>query len=240
MSLSSHEQLDFYYWPTPNGWKVSILLEELGIPYELRMVNIGAGDQFKPEFLRVSPNNRMPTIVDHAPLEQKSGGEPVSVFESGAIMLYLARKHGRFLPDDAVALKEVDEWLFWQTGNQGPMMGQHSHFFNYAPDEIKGGYAAKRYEAESMRCLSVLNKRLEAREWIVGDDYTIADMICFPWALIAKAMQLPLDDLPHLAAWRQRVKERPAVQRGVALGKDDRRQRPPTEEERKILFNQRS
>jgi len=226
--------LDFYYWPTPNGWKVSILLEELGIPYELRMVNIGAGDQFKPEFLAISPNNRMPAVVDH-----EVEGKPVSVFESGAIMLYLARKHGRFLPEDPVALKEIDEWLFWQTGNQGPMMGQHSHFFNYAPDDVKGGYAAKRYETESMRCLSVLNTRLEGRDWIVGGEYTIADMICFPWALIAKAMQLPLDDFPHLAAWRQRVKERPAVQRGVALSKDDRRQRPPTDEERKILFNQK-
>ncbi len=226
--------IDFHYWPTPNGWKVSILLEELGIPYEVRSVNIGKGDQFKPEFLAISPNNRMPAIVDH-----NVDGDPVSVFESGAIMLYLAEKYGRFLPDNPIEKKEAMEWLFWQTGNQGPMMGQHSHFFNYAPDEEKQGYGRKRYESESMRCLSVLDKRLNGRDWIVGNNYSIADMINFPWVLIAKAMQLPLDDFPHLVRWRGVVKERPAVQRGVALGKEDRRQKPPTENERKILFGQK-
>ena len=225
--------IDFYYWPTPNGWKVSILLEELGVDYNTIFVNIGQGDQFKPEFLKISPNNRMPAIVDH------EAETPVPIFESGAIMFYLAQKHGKFLPADPLLQKEVLEWLFWQTGNQGPMMGQHSHFFNYAPEEERQGYGRKRYEAESMRCLSVLNTRLEDRDWIVGDDYSIADMINFPWVLIAKAMQLPLDDYPHLVRWRQAVKERPAVQRGVALGKDNRRQRPPTDEERKILFGQK-
>ena len=225
--------IDFYYWPTPNGWKVSSLLEELGVDYNTVFVNIGQGDQFKPEFLKISPNNRMPAIVDH------DAEQPVPVFESGAIMFYLAQKHGQFLPSDPLLQKEILEWLFWQTGNQGPMMGQHSHFFNYAPDEERQGYGRKRYEAESMRCLSVLNTRLEGRDWIVGDAYSIADMINFPWVLIAKAMQLPLDDYPDLVRWRQAVKERPAVQRGVALGKDNRRQKPPTEEERKILFNQK-
>ena len=225
--------IDFYYWPTPNGWKVSILLEELGVDYNTVFVNIGQGDQFKPEFLKISPNNRMPAIVDH------DAEQPVPIFESGAIMFYLAQKHGQFLPADPLLQKEVLEWLFWQTGNQGPMMGQHSHFFNYAPEEEREGYGRKRYEAESMRCLSVLNTRLEGRDWIVGDAYSIADMINFPWVLIAKAMQLPLDDYPHLARWRQAVKQRPAVQRGVALGKDNRRQRPPTDEERKILFGQK-
>lgn len=225
--------IDFYYWPTPNGWKVSILLEELGVEYSPIMVNIGKGDQFKPEFLEISPNNRMPAIVDHDAIE------PVSVFESGAIMHYLAVKSGRFWPQNPVLQKEVMEWLFWQTGNQGPMMGQHSHFFNYAPEEERQGYGRKRYEAESMRCLSVLNKRLEGRDWIVGEEYSIADMICFPWVLIAKAMQLPLDDYPHLARWRGVVKERPAVQRGVALGKQDQRQRPPSDKERAILFGQK-
>ena len=225
--------IDFYYWPTPNGWKVSILLEELGVDYNTIFVNIGQGDQFKPEFLKISPNNRMPAIVDH------DAEQPVPIFESGAIMFYLAQKHGQFLPSDPLLQKEILEWLFWQTGNQGPMMGQHSHFFNYAPDEERQGYGRKRYEAESMRCLSVLNTRLEGRNWIVGDAYSIADMINFPWVLIAKAMQLPLDDYPHLVRWRQAVKERPAVQRGVALGKDSRRQRPPTDEERKILFGQK-
>ena len=225
--------IDFYYWPTPNGWKVSILLEELGVDYNTIFVNIGQGDQFKPDFLKISPNNRMPAIVDH------DADPAVPIFESGAIMFYLAQKHGQFLPSDPLLQKEVLEWLFWQTGNQGPMMGQHSHFFNYAPEEERQGYGRKRYEAESMRCLSVLDTRLEGRDWIVGDAYSIADMINFPWVLIAKAMQLPLDDYPHLVRWRQAVKERPAVQRGVALGKDNRRQRPPTDEERKILFGQK-
>jgi GST-like protein len=225
--------IDFYYWPTPNGWKVSILLEELEIDYNTIFVNIGQGDQFKPDFLKISPNNRMPAIIDN------DAASPVPVFESGAIMFYLAQKCQKFLPADPLLQKEVLEWLFWQTGNQGPMMGQHSHFFNYAPDEERNGYGRKRYEAESMRCLSVLNTRLEGRDWIVGNDYSIADMINFPWVLIAKAMQLPLDDYPHLARWRQAVKERPAVQRGVALGKDNRRQRPPSDEERKILFGQK-
>ena len=226
--------IDFYYWPTPNGWKVSILLEELGIDYNTIMLNIGKGDQFQPDFLKISPNNRMPAIVDH-----DVEGEPVTVFESGAIMLYLAEKHQRFMPTDHREKKEILEWLFWQTGNQGPMMGQHSHFFNYAPEEEREGYGRKRYEAESIRCLSVLNKRLEGRDWIVGSEYSIADMICFPWVLIAKAMQLPLSDYPELTRWRQAVKERPAVQAGVALGKENRRQRPPTEQERKILFGQK-
>lgn len=226
--------IDFYYWPTPNGWKVSILLEELAIDYNTVMVNIGKGDQFKPEFLAISPNNRMPAIVDND-LE----GEPVPVFESGAIMMYLAEKYQLFMPRDPIERKQIMEWLFWQTGNQGPMMGQHSHFFNYAPGEEKHGYGRKRYEAESIRCMAVLNKHLEHREWIVGDAYSIADMINFPWVLITKAMDLPLADYPHLARWRQAVKERPAVQRGVSLGKEDRRKKPPTQAERNILFGQK-
>ncbi len=225
--------IDFYYWPTPNGWKVSILLEELELPYDTIMVNIGKGDQFKPDFLAISPNNRMPAIVDH----DVSGG-PVPIFESGAIMFYLAEKTGRFIPADPLGRKETLEWLFWQVGNQGPMAGQYSHFYNYAPEVEREGYSRKRYENEYYRCLSVLETRLDGREFILGDDYSIADMICWPWVLIAKAMGLSLDDHPRVARWRQTVKERPAVQRGVARGKEDRRQRPPTEEERKILFNQ--
>lgn len=227
--------IDFYYWPTPNGWKVSILLEELGLPYEMKVVNISKGDQFKPEFLAISPNNRMPAIVDH-----DVEGDPVSIFESGAIMWYLAEKTGRFLPADALGRKEVMEWLFWQTGNQGPMGGQHSHFFNYAPEEVrKQGYAFERYERETYRCLGVLERRLEGREWIVGDDYSIADMICWPWVLIVNAMKLDMGDYPRVAEWRQRIKVRPAVQRGVALGKENRRNRAPDDEERKRLFEQR-
>lgn len=230
--------LDFYYWPTPNGWKVSILLEELAIPYRMVPVNIGQGDQFKPEFLAISPNNRMPAIVDH-----DVAGEPVSVFESGAILWYLAEKTGRFTPADAAGKKETLEWLFWQTGNQGPMMGQHSHFRNYAPEDQKQGYARERYEAETYRCFGVLERRLAAQDakgsaWLVGADYSIADMVCWPWVLIAKAMDLSLDDYPRLAAWRRAVKDRPAVQRGVDLGKELRRSAPPTPEERKNLFGQ--
>lgn len=226
--------IDFYYWPTPNGWKVSILLEELGLPYQLKLINIGKGEQFTPEFLAISPNNRMPAIVDHDAVDG-----PVPVFESGAIMWYLAEKTGRFLPTDAVGRKEVMEWLFWQTGNQGPMEGQHSHFYNYAPEEYrKQGYAFDRYKRESERCLGVLERRLEGRDWIAGTEYSIADMICWPWVLIAKAMGLGLDDYPQVVAWRARIKDRPAVQRGVALGKTERAQRPHDAEARKILFGQ--
>jgi GST-like protein len=223
--------IDFYYWPTPNGWKVAILLEELGEAYNLIPVNISRGDQFKPEFLAISPNHRMPAIVDH-----DVAGEPVTVFESGAIMFYLARKTGRFMAHDPVLEKETLEWLFWQTGNQGPMAGQLSHFVNYAPDE--NPYALERYRNEYDRCLGVLERRLESRDWIVGSDYSIADMICWPWVLIAKPLTASLDDFPNVSRWRKAVKARPAVQRGVDLGKEFRRNAAPDEEERKILFQQ--
>ncbi|MEJ6709880.1 MAG: glutathione S-transferase N-terminal domain-containing protein [Amylibacter sp.] len=224
--------LDFYFWPTPNGWKVSILLEELGLPYTTHMLHIGKGEQFTPDFLAISPNNRMPAIVDHG-----VDGSPVSVFESGAIMWYLAEKTGQFISSDPIKRKETLEWLFWQTGNQGPMAGQHSHFFNYAPDSEKDGYAANRYAGEYKRCLGVLERRLEARNYIV-DDYSIADMMCWPWVLIGKAMGLSLDDFPNVIAWRASIKDRPAVKRGVSLGKENRPSRPHTDVERKILFGQ--
>ena len=226
--------IDFYYWPTPNGWKVSIMLEECGLAYETRIVNISEGDQFKPEFLKISPNNRMPAIVDH---DHPSG--PLSVFESGAILLYLAEKTGKFMPDDTVLRKEIMEWLFWQTGNQGPMAGQQSHFRNYAPDSEKEGYARTRYTNETYRCLGVLDRRLEGREYIVGDAYSIADIICWPWVLIARAVDLSLDEYPNVARWRAVIKERPAVKRGVSLGEEFRRRKPPSDEERKILFQQK-
>lgn len=221
--------IDFYYWPTPNGWKVSILLEELGIEYRTIPVNIGKGDQFKPEFLAISPNNRMPAIVDH-----DTGGEPQSIFESGAIMIYLAEKTGRFIPADKAGRIEALEWLFWQTGNQGPMGGQLSHFVNYAPGDHP--YSHKRYAGEYERCLGVLERRLEGRRFILGDDYSIADMISWPWVLIAKPLGQALDPFPHVARWRNEIKARPAVQRGVDLAKDLRRSAPPSDEERKILF----
>jgi GST-like protein len=223
--------IDFYYWPTPNGWKVAILLEELGVDYNLIPLNISKGDQFRPEFLAISPNNRMPAIVD-----RDVDGEPVPIFESGAILYYLARKTGRFMPSDPRGEKDVLEWLFWQTGNQGPMGGQLSHFVNYAPEDVP--YAKTRYLNEYDRCLAVLERRLEGREWIVGDSYTIADMICWPWVLIAKPLGASLESYPNVARWRARVKERPAVQRAVDLGKEFRRSAPPTDEERRILFTQ--
>ena len=223
--------IDFYYWPTPNGWKVSILLEELGVPYTTIPVNISKGDQFKPEFLAISPNNRMPAIVDH-----DTGGAPMSVFESGAILWYLANKTGRFLPESEEGRKEVLEWLFWQTGNQGPMGGQLSHFVNYAPESVP--YAKDRYAREYDRTLGVLDRRLEGREWIVGDAYSIADMISWPWVLIAKPLGASLEPYPNLSRWRRAIKERPAVQRGVDLLKDSRRTQGPDEAERKLLFEQ--
>jgi GST-like protein len=222
--------IDFYYWPTPNGWKVSIGLEELGLDYTVIPVNISKGDQFRPDFLAISPNNRMPAIVDHA-----VDGKPVTVFESGAILYYLAEKTGRLLPADARGRKEALEWLFWQVGNQGPMAGQLSHFVNYAP----GGqdYAHERYSREYDRCLGVLERGLEGREYLLGE-YSIVDVICWPWVLIAKPLGQSLEPFPNVARWRQIVKERPAVQRGVDLGKEYRRTAPPTEDERRVLFGQ--
>ncbi len=225
--------IDFYYWPTPNGWKVAIMLEECALPYRMIPVNISEGDQFKPEFLAISPNNRMPAILDHG---EEAGAEPVPVFESGAILLHLARRTGRFMPPDERGRKECEEWLFWQVGNLGPMAGQLSHFRNYAPHE--DAYALERYAGEYARCLAVLDRRLDGRQYILGDEYTIADMICWPWVLIAKPLGQPLDDFPHLARWRQAMKQRPAVQRAVDLGKAFRRDAPPDDRERALLFRQ--
>ena len=231
--------IDFHYWPTPNGWKVAIMLEELGVPYRTIPVNIGKGDQFKPEFLAISPNNRMPAIVDHEP-PASYGSDPLPVFESGAILWYLAGKHGRFLPADARGRKEAQEWLFWQTGNQGPMAGQLSHFVNYAPGgKDAHGYAHARYADEYDRCLGVLERRLAGRTWLAGEDYSIADMICWPWVLIAKPLGGSLEPYPNVSRWRGAVKDRPAVQRGVDLGREFRRNAPPTDAERKVLFGQR-
>jgi GSH-dependent disulfide-bond oxidoreductase len=229
--------IDFYYWPTPNGWKVAIILEECGLPYRVVPVNIGRGDQFKPEFLAISPNNRMPAIVDH-----DADGDVVSVFESGAILLHLAEQSGRFMPRTRHDRKAVLEWLFWQVGNLGPMAGQLSHFVNYAHLSNAGSehtYSHRRYADEYNRCLGVLERRLEGRAYIL-DDYSIADMASWPWVLIAKPLGQALDDFPNVARWRETIKQRPAVQRGVDLGKELRRSAPPTEEERRILFNQRS
>ena len=217
--------IDFYFWPTPNGWKISIMLEETGLPYRVIPVNIGKGDQFKPEFLAISPNNRMPAIVD----------DDTSIFESGAILLHLAEKSGRFAPTDRKGRKETLEWLFWQVGNLGPMAGQLSHFVNYAQGEHT--YSHQRYANEYNRCLGVLERRLTGRDWIL-DEYSIADIISWPWVLISKPLGQALDEFPNVSRWRDAIKQRPAVQRGVDLGKELRRSGPRSDEERQLLFNQ--
>ena len=220
--------IDLYYWPTPNGWKVSITLEELELPYQTIPVNISQGDQFSPSFLAISENAKMPAIVDH-----DVAGDPVSVFESGAILFYLAEKTGRLMP--ANTNKEMLEWLFWQTANQGPMAGQLSHFVNYAPDGQD--YAKTRYTGEYDRNLGVLERRLSDREYILGE-YSIADIISFPWVLIAKPLGASLDSFPNVQAWRSRIKERPAVRRGVDLMKDRQNRGEHNAQNNSLLFNQ--
>ncbi len=227
--------IDLYYWPTPNGWKASIMLEECGLPYRMIPVNINRGEQFEPEFLAISPNNRMPAIVDHDPDPPYAEGAPVPVFESGAILIYLAEKSGRLMPQDPLGRKEAMEWLFWQVGNLGPMAGQLSHFVNYAPGEHP--YAYRRYANEYNRCLGVLERRLGEREFILGE-YSVADVAAWPWVLGAKRMGQSLDEFPSVSRWRAAVKARPAVQAGVDLGKELRRAAPPSEAERKVLFGQ--
>ena len=220
--------IDLYYWPTPNGWKVSITLEELELPYQTIPVNISQGDQFSPSFLAISENAKMPALVDH-----DVAGDPVSIFESGAILFYLAEKTGRLMP--ANTKKEMLEWLFWQTANQGPMAGQLSHFVNYAPDGQD--YAKKRYTGEYDRNLGVLERRLSDREYILGE-YSIADIISFPWVLIAKPLGASLDSFPNVQAWRSRIKERPAVRRGVDLMKDRQNRGEHNAQNNSLLFNQ--
>lgn len=223
--------IDLYYWPTPNGWKISIMLEECGLEYNMIPVNIGQGDQFKPAFLKISPNNRMPAIVDH-----DVDGEPISVFESGAILLYLTEKTGRFMSSDPTARKETLEWLFWQVGGLGPMAGQISHFVNYAPQE-GNEYARDRYANEYNRCIGVLERRLEGRDFIVGD-YSIADMASWPWIMLYKKFLQTLDNFPNVSEWHETMRSRPQVRAGVDVGKEYRRQAPPSEAERKMLFGQ--
>ncbi len=221
--------ITLYYWPTPNGHKISIMLEELGVPYRVHPVNIGKGEQFAPAFLKISPNNRMPAIID----PDGPGGRPISVFESGAILLYLARKYGRFYPAAERARVQVEEWLVWQMGGLGPMAGQANHFNNYAPEKI--AYAQKRYTDEVHRLLGVMNTRLAARKYLAGT-YSIADMACWSWVLSA-ARHVPLKTFPHVQAWVDRVGARPAVKRGKALGAE--LQAPITPVEAKVLFGQR-
>jgi len=221
--------IDLYYWPTPNGWKISIMLEECGLEYNMIPVNIGQGDQFKPAFLEISPNNRMPAIVDH-----DVAGEPVPVFESGAILLYLAEKTGRFMSRDPSARKETLEWLFWQVGGLGPMAGQISHFVNYAPQD-GNEYSRDRYANEYNRCIGVLERRLEGRDFIVGD-YSIADMASWPWIMLYKVFLQTLDNFPNVARWHETMRSRTQVRAGVDIGKEFRRKAPPSDAERKMLF----
>ena len=222
--------IDFYYSPTPNGWKVGIMLEECGLSYETHLLRLGQGDQFADDFLKISPNAKMPAIIDN-----DVDGEPVSVFESGAILLYLAEKTGRFIPQDPLGRKEAIEWLFWQVGNQGPMAGQLSHFVNYAPDGQE--YSHNRYKNEYERNLAVLENRLSSRDYILGD-YSIADMIAFPWAFIAKPLGVSLDEFPGVADWRGRIKTRPAVRTAIDLYKDSQNRGQENAENNQLLFNQ--
>lgn len=211
--------IEFHYAPTPNGWKVGIMLEECGLPHAVHLVRLAEGDQFRPAFMAISPNAKMPAILDRDP-PPGYGAAPVPVFESGAILLYLAEKAGRFAPPEADrrARKELHEWLFWQAANQGPMGGQLSHFRNYAP-EADRAYGFGRYLGEYDRNLGVLENRLAGREFILGE-YSIADMMVFPWAFIARPLGASLDKFPNVAAWRARIKDRPAVRRAIDLMKD--------------------
>jgi GST-like protein len=224
--------IDLYYWPTPNGHKVTIFLEETGIPYRIIPVNIGAGDQFKPEFLEISPNNRMPAIVDDAPAD---GKEPLSVFESGAILLYLAQKTGDFLPADLRGRFEVLQWLFWQVAGLGPMAGQNHHFTQYAPDKIP--YAIDRYVNETARLYAVLDKRLADREHVAGA-YSIADMAAYPWIVSHQRQRQDLNDFPSLQRWFAAIQARPAVVRAYERGKAINTRPTVDEQSRKILFGQ--
>jgi GST-like protein len=197
--------IDLYYWTTPNGHKITIFLEEAELSYKIIPVNIGAGEQFQPEFLKISPNNRIPAIVDHAP---SNGGEPISVFESGAILLYLAEKTGLFIPQDVSGRVEVLQWLFWQMGGLGPMAGQNHHFSQYAPEKIE--YAINRYVKETGRLYAVLNKHLADREFIAGS-YSIADMAVYPWIVPYKRQGQDLVDFPYLKRWFETLGSRPAI-----------------------------
>ena len=224
--------IDLYYWPTPNGHKITIFLEETGLAYNLKPVNIGRGDQFKPEFLKIAPNNRMPAIVDHAPAD---GGVPLSVFESGAILMYLAEKTGRFLSPQPRKRVEVMQWLFWQMGGLGPMAGQTHHFLHYAPEKIE--YAINRYVGEASRLYAVLDKQLGDRDFVAGD-YSIADMACYPWIVPYKRQNQELDDFPHLKRWFEAIRARPAVERAYEKGKAISSQPVMDDEAKKILFGQ--
>lgn len=224
--------IELYYWPTPNGHKITLFLEEAGVDYTIKPVNIGKGEQFDPDFLKIAPNNRMPAIVDTAPVD---GGAPVSLFESGAILLYLAEKTGQFIGKDPRQHYETVQWLMWQMGGLGPMAGQNHHFSRYAPERID--YAINRYVNETNRLYGVLNRRLEGREFITGD-YSIADMASYPWIVHHEAQGQDLNDFPHLKRWYEAIAARPATIRAYDAGRAVSEQNVVTEEAKKILFGQ--
>ena len=234
--------LDVHYWPTPNGKKVTILLEELGLPYKIVPCDIGKGDQFTTAFLKMNPNHRMPVLVDHEP---KGGGEPIAIFESGAIMFYLAEKAGRFWPQDTRTKYEVTEWVIWQMANQGPKLGECGHFRRLGDKQGDQSYAVRRFTDEANRLYGVLNNRLYKRRYLAGDEYTIADMISYPWTVNWKNQGQDIEEFTYFKRWFEEIGARPAVQRGLAVGAD----LPPdpatiTEEEQarrsKLLYNQRA
>src|SRR5262245_9085177 len=227
--------IDVYYWTTPNGHKITIFLEETRLPYKIIPVNIGKGDQFKPEFLRISPNNRIPAIVDNDPV---SGGKPISIFESGAILLYLAEKESKFIPSNLGDRVEVLQWLFWQMGNLGPMAGQNHHFAHYSPEKIP--YAIDRYVNETNRLYGVMNKRLADRPFLAGRDYSIADMASYPWTVSHERQGQNLDHFPHMKRWFEAIRTRPGTIAAYARVKEVNPDsgKPMSDAEKKILFGQ--
>ena len=226
--------IDLYYWTTPNGHKITMFLEEAALPYTLKPVNISKGEQFDPAFLKIAPNNRIPAIVDHAPAD---GGAPVPLFESGAILLYLADKSGQFIPQDLRGRQACLQWLFWQMGGLGPMAGQNHHFTQYAPEKIP--YAIDRYVKETSRLYGVLHKQLsDGRSFICGDAYSIADMACYPWIVPHERQRQDLKDFPALAGWFARIRERPATQRAYALAATVNQAPTVDDKARAILFGQ--
>jgi glutathione S-transferase/GST-like protein len=238
------QPIELHYWPTPNGHKITIALEEMGLPYEIRPVNIGKGEQFRPDFLAISPNNRMPAIVD----PEGPDGQPISVFESGAILQYLGRKSGKFYGEGERGRVEVEQWLFWQMAGLGPMAGQAHHFRGYAPtltpDQRHVAYGAIRYTNEVERLYGVLNKRLKDRDFVAGD-YSIADMAAWPWVSPWRAQGIIIEQFPHLKAWYERIEAREAVKRAMARAEEVRSINlatagPEADEQRKVLFGQRA
>jgi GST-like protein len=226
--------IDLYFWTTPNGYKVLQFLVETGIPYRLFPINISKGDQFKPEFLKISPNNKIPAIVDHDPIR---GSESIAIFESGAILLYLAEKTGRFIVDDIKGRAEVLQWLFWQMGGLGPMAGQNFHFAHYAPEHLP--YAINRYVDETARLFKVMDKQLADREYLAGE-YSIADMASYPWVAMYKKLKQDLSDFPNLKRWYERINARPATIRAYEIGSSINTVPTVTEESKKILLGQSS